>query len=222
MTPQVAQAVCIGFLVVGVAVWLYMYRLVSRIGGGGAAGAGELAYRDDASEEGGAVISGSADIPGTPEEVSTKIAEMIASGVANMPMKITERDERRLRFEPVGPAPQGRFFDEAEFTFSPSTSAVGHTRVAYRVDMSRFAGKLRAWGKGLLFLIGLPGAVVLPVMLLIFVAPHPDPGARWQVMQCLQMVHGLWPPILFHFIFKRARQMVASAVDAQLSNLEHM
>jgi len=223
VSVQMAQAVCIGCLVVGVGVWLYMYRLVSRIGGGTAGGGmGELAYRDQADSSGGSLVTGSADIPGTTDEVSAKLGAMVASGIANMPMKITERDERRLRFEPVGAMTQGRFFGEAEFTFSPSSSGSGRTRVNYSVDLSGLAGRMRAWGKGLLIFVGLPCAVVLPAALLVFVAPSTTPGTRWQVLQCLQMVHGLWPPVMFHFIFKRVRKTVASALDAQLSNLEHL
>ena len=227
MSVQIAQTVCICAAVVGMVVWYIGFRSVSRIGGRATAGGAEgLRFADEAPDEGGSMLTGAVEIPGEAEEISKKICEQLAgltfgSGGRTPTMgsafKVTERTAERILFEPAipgagMPAAGGEFKLEA---------AGGTTRVSYRVDLSGFAGKMRKIGLAICFIFGLPAVTVLPAMLFIFVASHSNQAVRWQSFQSLQMIHGLWPPFLFGFIYRKMRQMTAASIDTMLTNLSH-
>jgi hypothetical protein len=68
--------------------------------------------------------------------------------------------------------------------------------------------------QSLFTLILAPAAIVIAYLLLSRLAvPSERPGVRPQVVQVVQTVHFLWPPLLVRFIGRRARRQAESILD---------
>jgi hypothetical protein len=164
------------------------------------------------------LVAASEEIPGAPGEVSLRLASALASGAAGMPLRIIERTDSLVRFEPgvLGAAAS----IGGEFTLKSSGSG-NSTRVDCRIDLEPLARKLGRIGLSIVIFVSIPAATVLPAMLFLYVATSADPAVRWQSLQSLQMIHGLWPPFLFGMIFRRVRTAAAGTVKTVLSNVKH-
>lgn len=67
-------------------------------------------------------------------------------------------------------------------------------------------------GLGAFVLILMPAVIGgLSVALWHLVAPHPTLAIRAQSVQIVQIVHVLWPPLLFYFLWKHARRGASNA-----------
>jgi hypothetical protein len=68
--------------------------------------------------------------------------------------------------------------------------------------------------------VGLPLMVVVGAVVWYFVLPSPAPAVRWQVLQTLQIAHGLWPPFLFMGLYNMGRRQAKTYFSNLLSTLE--
>jgi hypothetical protein len=218
MSVLAAEIVCVACGVAGLVVFLFGLRSVGSMRRASSEFDDALRHPGDRAAD-PVTVTGEAGVPGAPEEVSRKIAERLASGLGGPPLKVTARTEREVRFEPGGPDVRtGLTFGSGEFRLAP---AAGGTEVKYTVDLEAMARRFRRWGMGILLFVTLPAVTVLPAMLFLFVARHADPSVRKQSFQSLQMIHGLWPPFLFSFIFRRMKGMIARSIETMLANLRH-
>ncbi len=218
MPIEIAKAVCIGAAVVGVVIWLMGYMSISKLKRPAhLEGFEGIDRRSGGPDEDRTMLTGSREVKRPPGDVSKAIVAWLASNPAGGALQITESTESRVAYK----AAQGGniFFGTGVFDIEPTP---GGCEVRYRIDLAAFGRKLWIAGVSISLLLALPGATILPAMLYIFVASHEDPSVRWQALQSLQMIHGLWPPFLFGFIFRRIRKHIGQSVEMNLANLEHL
>jgi hypothetical protein len=83
----------------------------------------------------------------------------------------------------------------------------GATVLAAEFDDSALRRKMQR-ALALFVVLLMPATIVgVATALWYFAAPSPAPGARWQAVQVVQMVHALWPPFLFYCLWSRQRAM---------------
>ena len=107
--------------------------------------------------------------------------------------------------------------DTATFTFRPSG---GETAVTYRASLARLARFCRR-GAAIFLVLGVVALVAASYLMLSIVVVHQKLPVRYQVFQTVQVVHFLWPPLLFAFIYKRARRSASTLFRTLLANLPH-
>lgn len=181
----------------------------------------EEPYTDDALSE--AVFTGETLLPGEREGLAQTIAERLA--VAAMPagtppFLVTERTVEKVAFEHL-PGVRGRgprVLDSGVITLR---RAGGGTRIRYALSLRRFAGIMKTvtylvcFAYGGLFVIGVP-------LLIWFLVVHSeDPQVRWQVIQTVQMLHGVWPPFLIGALSSRLTTTAIGRFRGMLENLAH-
>lgn len=114
--------------------------------------------------------------------------------------------------------PAEHVFEVAQFDCQARIEAHragGQTMLTAELDDAKLRRKFQ-WILALFVVLLMPCAIVgIAAGLWYFAAPHPSPGARWQSVQVVQMIHVLWPPFLMYFLWKKQR---TAAFDA-MSNL---
>ena len=169
------------------------------------------------------VLTGEAEIKGDAETVSKKIAgELIgASSAGGMSgIRITERTAERIAFEKAkGVGGRMPAFDSGLVTLRTEGDKV---RVRYAVSQRRFAKIMRIVTYLVCFLYG--GAIVtlVPILVWKYGVHGAGAAARAQVLQTIQMAHGVWPPFLVGFLSSRLRKMTSNFFETLLANLEHI
>lgn len=220
MTVETARVIFFAIAGVMWLVWIVGTRFALRrlipARGGEPYGPG----KDEAAD----AITGEASVAGDAESISKKLAGQIAtagaSGAAGGAglVKITERTAERIVFEKGAGTGAGLAFDEGLITLLPEGDRV---RVRYAVSMKRFSKTMRTVTCLVCFVYGGAIVSVLPALLWFKVVQSDDEAVRWQVLQTLQMVHGVWPPFLVGFLSGRLRTVTARFFDTLVSNLEH-
>jgi hypothetical protein len=170
------------------------------------------------------LIFGSAEVTGTPEELSTRAAAALAGGTTGYfgLLKILDRTADRLTFERAGSMAGGQagrspvLSGQIRFTGQGS----GRTRIDYAVQVG--AGRGLLLGGVVMQLLGLVALCVGFWVISTYAIPHPNSGVRGQVFQMLQVGHFLWPPFLFGGIFRLRDRWVRDAFDALVHNLPHL
>ena len=95
-------------------------------------------------------------------------------------------------------------------------------RVRYAVSMKRFARIMKVVTYVVCFVWGGLWVIGVPVALWLLVVHHANAKVRWQTIQAVQMVHGVWPPFLVGFLAGRLRRMTMRFFETFLSNLKHI
>lgn len=233
MTEETALLVLCLVAAVGALVWLLglAYVLRSRqarvraLTGGDYPGEGP-AFRSQALEDAGtegstAVISGSAEVEGAPEDLVSKAAHVMAVGGLGQ-CRIVGRSEGRLVFEGTiqakGKQDHGPRACRGGFRFTPVDTI--RTRVEYLIEIP--GGRWALLLAGVFQFLGLVALVGGFWALNTFVAHSDNPVVRAQVFQMLQAVHFLWPPFLFAFVYRRWGVAVRRTVETLLSNLPYV
>ena len=200
-------------------VWLIAVRFaLSRLSRLRQGSLGERYAGDSRSE---AVFVGETVLPGDREGLAATIAERLAAvslPAGASPVMITERTAEKVAFERM-PGGRGlRVLDSGVITLERTG---GGTRVRYALSLGRFARIMRTvtylvcFAYGGLFVIG------APVVIGAFVIRHEDPQVRWQVIQTVQMIHGVWPPFLIGALCSRLSDGAVGQFRGMLVNLAH-
>lgn len=169
------------------------------------------------------VLTGEAEIKGDAETLSKKIAgELIgASSAGGMSgIRITERTAERIAFEKVkGVGGRMPAFDSGLVTLATEGDRV---RVRYAVSQKRFVRIMRLVTYLVCFLYG--GAIVtlVPILVWKYAVHGASAAARAQVLQTIQMAHGVWPPFLVGFLSGYLVKRATRFFDTLLANLEHI
>jgi DNA-binding transcriptional ArsR family regulator len=171
------------------------------------------------------VNTGSVDLPGSPEEVSRRIAKTLVAGSQRVSARILEADSRlvRAQLRPVLPSRGGR----SSIGTNAGAVLVCHIdrriegcRVEYTLDTGELGQSYRTITAALLAL-GAAAIVVAAVLFPTVVIPSDDPAIRGQTVQVVQLVHFLWPPFLLTYQARRARSMTAEYALDLMANLPY-
>jgi hypothetical protein len=170
----------------------------------------------------GGTIAGEAEVEGRPEELSEKLARLLArDGMGPFgPVKIVACDRTELVFEPAGAAPGSPGYAAGvrggRFRFTPTGK---QTRIEYAIEAP--SGRVLIAIGWLFVLLGLAALVAGSWAMWTFVVPSPNPGVRGQAIQMVQIVHLLWPPFLFAAVSRQPARMIQSRVSAMVHNLPY-
>jgi hypothetical protein len=214
MDPETGKLVVIAITSVGVLAWLAGLTTVLRASRERKESALRASERFDINEGSApGTIVGEAEVEGQPEELSTKLAGLLAreSTYPFGPVKIVARDRHEVAFEPAGKSPIG--FKGGRVRLEPVGS---RTRIEYALDTSPSGILIGGW---IALALGLAALIVEPWLMFTYVIP--DPKFQGQELQALQLVHFLWPPFLFAHVSRQPRRMFQARMDALIHNLPY-
>jgi hypothetical protein len=219
MSEEIARTVVIAITAVGVVVWLTSVAVMLRATRERQARALEAAERFEIDGEPVAgTIVGEADVEGQPEELSEKLAVLLArDGMGPLgPVKVLARDRQQVAFESC-PTPGQVSFRRGWFRLTPTGAS--RTRVEYAIEApSGQVLLIVGWvvvGLGLL-------ALMFGVWLeFTFVLPSANPAVRAQSFQMVQACHFLWPPFLFAYLSRQPARFIRGRLDALVHNLPY-
>jgi hypothetical protein len=156
-------------------------------------------------------------LEGEPDVLSRRLAQRFAASGGGLPALrvITRTEDLVVADRPsVLPTP----FERVEVRLTREGTAV---RLRWSLSDTRLrrlqlvVALLWGIGWGGLFVIG------VPVLVGILVLPSDDPAIRWQVVQTVQMIHGVWPPYMVALLFWIPRAWARRAVEIRIANLPH-
>jgi hypothetical protein len=225
MDPEIGKWIVIAIGTVGTVVWLSALSYMIRATRERQARAMEAAQRFEIEENAAAgTIVGEAEVVGEPEELSAKLAGLLArEGMGPFgPVKIVACERREVVFETAGMTPgsmgnpQSGGVRRGRFRLTPSGS---RTRVEYAIEIP--TGRVLL-GLGWLFvLLGLVALVAGSTLMFVYVLPNPNPNIRGQAFQMVQVIHFLWPPFLFGSLSRQPARFVRARVEALVHNLPY-
>jgi hypothetical protein len=222
--PDISTLIVIAIAAVGGIIWLAALSVMARAMRDRRARAQEAAARfdiEDAAADG--MIVGETDVQGRPEELSEKLARLLAhDGMGPLgPVKIVACDPTELAFEPAGagtgsPGYTGAGIYRGRFRFTPKGSL---TRIEYAVEAP--TGRVLLALGWLFIVLGLAALVGGCWAMFTYVLPGPNPNVRGQAFQMIQVVHFLWPPFLFASLARQPARWIMARIDALVNNLPY-
>ena len=156
-------------------------------------------------------------VDGDPDELSRRLAGRLAAAGGGLPaLRVRTCTPDLIVADRPSVLPSA--LEHLEVRLAREGSAV---RLRWTLDDPRL--RRLQWGLALgagllwggLFVIG------TPVLVAALVLPSEDPAVRWQVIQTVQMIHGVWPPYLVALLFWILRQVARQAVSIRIANLPH-
>jgi hypothetical protein len=221
MSEEVAKLIFAAIMGIGAGLWFLSLVKTLRIGR-------ESNEQEDWPEkeplEPG-IQSGERTIHGDPEKLSKALVRSLLQvniGMFGSLYEVTERTAKRVVLRKTGPLmcnqPAGLFFSEAAFHFDPLGGDA--VRVSYELGFARLVRLTRRIGLAIIFGIGLPIMLLVGGLIWFLVIPSQEPGVRWQVFQSLHIIHGLWPPLMFSWMYSMGRRHSKTFVSNLLTTLE--
>ncbi len=164
-------------------------------------------------------------VHGDPEKLSKTLAKALVNvniGMFGTLFELVERTNKRVVLKKTGPLicnqPAGLYFSEAEFNFEPLGGDA--VRVTYQLGYDRLIRLSRRISLLIIFGIGLPLQLIVGAVIWFFVVNNAEPAVRWQVFQCLQIFHAIWPPFLFLSLYSMGRRHSKTFASNILATLE--
>jgi hypothetical protein len=220
MDENAAKLIFAAIMTIGFLVWLWSLQMALGLGRPRAKTDWRMVPEDPMDSD---VETGSRTVRGEPEQVSQALARMLmehGNNPAGPAFEITERTSRRIALKSGAKAHQtaGAYFSEAIIDFE----RVGgdSTRISYKLTYDQLLRRTRRIALAIIFGVGLPLMVILGGIIWFTVIPSVAPAVRWQVLQTLQIVHGLWPPFLVMGIYTSGRRHSQMYFSNLLSTLE--
>jgi hypothetical protein len=213
--------IVIALTAVGAVVWLAGLAVMARATRELRARAQEAAARFDIEERSAAgTLVGEGEVEGRPEELSEKLAGLLArDGMPPFgPIKIVACDRSELVFESAGlnPGTAAGSIRGGRFRFSPAGS---RTRIEYAIEAP--SGHVLIAIGWLFIVLGLAALAAGCWIMFAYVIPSPNPGVRGQAVQMVQVCHLLWPPFLFAALSRQPARMIQARVSAMIHNLPY-
>ena len=112
----------------------------------------------------------------------------------------------------------GLYFSEAEFNFEPLGGDA--VRVTYHLGYERLISLSRRVSLMVIFGAGLPLMLIVGAVVWFFVVNNAEPAVRWQVFQCFQIFHAIWPPFLLLSLYSMGRRHSKTFASNILATLE--
>ncbi|MBP85606.1 MAG: hypothetical protein CMJ64_02645 [Planctomycetaceae bacterium] len=154
--------------------------------------------------------SGERTIHGDPEKLSKALVRSLLQvniGMFGSLYEVVERTAKRVVLKKTGPLvcnqPAGLYFSEAEFYFEPLGGDA--VRVSYELGYDRLVRLAKRVALVIIVGVGLPVMVIVEALIWFLVVQNQDPAIRWQVFQCFQISHALWPPFLMIGMYSMGR-----------------
>jgi hypothetical protein len=219
MDPEIGKWIVIAGAAVGVVAWLAGLAFMLRATRERQAWAQEAAERFEVEDEAArGTIVGEASVEGQPEELSEKLAKLLArDGMGPLgPVKIVARDHREVVFETAGLTPGSTGSRRGRFRFTPSGS---RTRVEYAIETP--TGRVLLALGWLFVVLGLVALAAGCLLMFTIVLPNPNPGVHGQAIQIVQVVHFLWPPFLFGSLSRQPARFLRARIEALVHNLPY-
>ena len=217
MDPEISKGVVIAIASIGAVAWLAGLVVLLRATHERRERAREAVERFDVSSESAeGTIVGEAEVDGTPEELSAKLAKLLArDGLGPLgPVKIVSCDRREVVFETLGPTSSPSGGRRGWFRLAPAGK---RTRIEYAVETS--SGRVLLGFGWLILALGLAGLIAGVWLEFTYIVPSPDPNIRTQAVQMAQVVHLLWPPFLFAHVSRQPARMLRTRVESLVNNL---
>jgi hypothetical protein len=180
--------IVIAITAVGAIAWMAGLQVMARATRDRRARAEEAAARFDIEDEtAGATVVGEAEVQGTPEDLSAKLAGLLArDGMGPLgPAKILACDRSELIFEVRGASAGGPGgVHRGRFRF---TSTGSRTRVEYSIEAP--SGRILIGMGWLCLLLSFAALVGGCWAMFTYVLPSPNPNVRGQAVQMVQVIH---------------------------------
>ncbi len=217
MTPELANVVMWGILLVAIAAWAGALWFTSVTARGPQAKRESKRFSVDAQLPHSDVLTGEVTIPGVPNELVDRFCAAIAApGIHELgTLQIVEKTAEGVRLKQTAPT----MIRLGEIVVSFTDARNGQCRARYAVQLQN-----RTWLLWLAWLfVGLGLAAIITAYLLIsqFAVNHADPAVRTQAVQAVQTVHFIWPPFLFAGLYRTGRRGVQARLEAILGNLPY-
>jgi hypothetical protein len=223
MTEETAKLIFAAIMTIGYLFWLW--SLQKTLADGRQTEATDWRMLHDEVAAAADIETGARVVRGEPEALSQALARSMlhlqAGGFAPL-FEITERTSNRIAIKKTGPLmcnqPAGMYFSEAQLDLQ----RVGEnaTRVSYTIGFDRLARRVKNISLAIIFGAGLPLMLIVGGVVWYTVIPNANPAIRWQVLQTLQIVHGLWPPFLILGLYYTGRRQAKTYFSNMLSTLE--
>jgi hypothetical protein len=235
MDSSTAELVLYGITAVSVVVWMAGLRfLLSSLCGRKKTVEG---LADPAEQARANLAYGSVEVECSASELSSRAAALLAA----KSMLICERTDEKIVFEtpkefvaegaacepmtPSFPASVNQLGMQkrtgrlpsihGQLHFTPLSS--GKTRVDYAIAVPRVRLFLIL---GYVFeALGILAIITGFSVIYFFVIPSPDTAVRWQTLQMIQVIHFLWPPFLFAYIYRKSASIIRVQFDTFIHNL---
>lgn len=165
-------------------------------------------------------LHGVVEVRGQPEELSGRAAVVLARWMVPGALAVEERHNHRVVFGSTGLARAWGLAACRRGVLDFKGVAADRTLIHYEVVLAP-----RRWLLGLGAAFQVIGLVVLIVgfwALSTYVVQSANPMLRYQVVQMLQVVHFLWPPFLFAFLYRALRRSVGAQVRGLVQNLPYL
>jgi hypothetical protein len=221
MNSDTASLIFVSIMATGVAVWLWSLIRALRLG---------LApgHADRFTADGAPAWdteTGELAIRGERASLSKALVRSLRQpnvGMFGAQFRVTEQSSERLSLEKTGPLicnqPAGLYFSEAELSFV--TIGDGKVRVSYRLGYARLVRLFRKISLCIIFGAGLPTILIVGLILWFLVVRNENPTIRWQVFQTFQIVHVLWPPFLFMWLYSLGRRRSRIFMENLIASVE--
>jgi hypothetical protein len=225
MDAEIGKFVVIAITTIGAVAWLAGLAVMLRATRQREARAQQAAERFDIEGEAAAgTIVGEAEVEGQPEELSAKLAKLLArDGMGPLgPVKIVACDRREVGFETAGSTPAGSSgyaaagLHRGQFRLVPAGS---RTRVEYAIETS--TGRVLLSLGWLTLVLGLAALAAGCWLEFTYVLPSPNPTVRAQAVQMVHAVHFLWPPFVFAYLSGQPARMLRARLETLVHNLPY-
>jgi hypothetical protein len=221
MQPQAAQFVLYAITGVASIAWLAGALFVWRTAR--AVSADETATPTDDWSEPPAPDerrhTGTVEVSGQPADLSRKAAGFVAQGKLGVPVKIISQSDEELSFEPLPAAGRWTLFRRATLQFVPFGEE--RTEIHYEVVSDRNRGRWHLSAARVCVTLGLLSIGVGFWLADTYLVNAPNPAARAQVWQMVQVIHFLWPPFLFAGLYRLRNRITRHWSEHLLDGLVH-
>jgi hypothetical protein len=220
MDENVAKLVFAAIMTIGFLVWLWSLQKALGLGRSRVKADWRMVPEEPPAADG---ETGSRTVRGEPGQLSQALARTLlehGNNPAGPAFEITERSSRRIELKTASNTSQtaGSYFSEAVIDFERVGGDT--TRVSYTLTYDRLLRRTRRIALAIIFGVGLPLMVILGGVIWFAVIPSASPAVRWQVLQTLQIAHGLWPPFLVIGVYNSGRRQSKMYFSNLLSTLE--
>lgn len=223
MSPKTAETVLYVIAATALIVWVFGFEFL-RLTARQARMTGSKDTEGFLAEELPSTDStlGEVEIAGSPGELSTKLASLIArNGINSMgAVELTKVDNNNVVFQASGMTPNprhGAFNLRGEITFQAVKP--GRSIASYRLEVPRRRGlMITAWS---IQAVGLVALIAVFLVMRGFVVDHPNPNVRVQVVQTAQVGHLLWLPFLFCGLARSQQKHARIQIQSMLTNLPY-
>jgi hypothetical protein len=221
MDENVAKLIFAAIMTIGFLVWLW--SLQKALGLGRSRAKTDWRMIPEESPTAADVETGSRTVRGEPEQLSQSLARMLmehGNNPAGPAFEITERTSRRIELKTGPKACQTAGANFSGAVIDLERAGGNTTRISFSLTYDRLLRRTRRIALAIIFGIGLPLMVILGGVIWFVVIPSAAPAVRWQVLQTLQIAHGLWPPFLVMGVYNSGRRQSKMYFSNLLSTLE--